>query len=347
MRAIGVVLLLALGTSAPPVLDDAALLAWAKNRANDGERVTNEAHRGSAAVLLLCREPTPAEGQRLAPPHGDKFIHVYGNELAIAPLWDRLATFPVGSLILKEKLPALPVDASTSGEVTAGATPELFTGMLKREKGYWPEHGDWEYFTLDGALSRVTSRGKLASCAKCHNDVPEQDFVFRDYTLGWGALGPSGPIGPTSRGLYFLSAQRAHVHGERLCYEPQPNKHTLGCWTNLADWASWDLSVPHAGTFRVHVQQGCGKGSGGAEVDLVLVTEPTAPQPSAEASPTRGPTKVTFSVQDTGHFQNFVWREVGTLAIGQPGRARLEVRARTRPGVAVMDLRQVRLEPVR
>ena len=76
--------------------------------------------------------------------------------------------------------------------------------------------------------------------------------------------------------------------------------------------------------------QGCGKGSGGAEVELAV-----------------GDRKLTFTVKDTGGFQNFEAREVGTLAIDKPGRHRLAVRARAKPGVAVMDLRQVVLRPAK
>jgi len=73
--------------------------------------------------------------------------------------------------------------------------------------------------------------------------------------------------------------------------------------------------------------QGCGKGSGGAEVELAV-----------------GDRKVTFTVKDTGGFQAFEAREVGTLKLDAPGRHTLTVKAKTKPGVAVMDLRQVVLK---
>lgn len=302
------------------VPDDAALLAWAKDRSNGAERVTHEAHRAGEEVMRMCREPSPQDQRRLEPPHGGRFIHVFANDPAAAPLWDRLEKFPVGSLILKEKLPA-----------PDSTAPELFTGMLKREPGFWPENGDWEYFTLDGPLTKVTSRGKTESCAKCHRDVPEQDFVFRHYTLGWGR------ISPTSRGRFLLAAGRAQVHGAgldskpaKLRYEPEPHKNTLGYWTNAQDWASWQINITRPGSYRVHILQGCGNGSGGAELDIRV----------GDAPPVR------FTVQETGGFQNFIWREVGTLDLRQSGPARLEVRPRTKPGPAVMDLRQLRLEPI-
>ena len=52
-----------------------------------------------------------------------------------------------------------------------------------------------------------------------------------------------------------------------------------------------------------------------------------------------------FTVKDTGGFQNFEAREVGTIKIEKAGRHTLIVKPKTKPGVAVMDLRQVVLKP--
>ena len=47
-----------------------------------------------------------------------------------------------------------------------------------------------------------------------------------------------------------------------------------------------------------------------------------------------------FTVQETGHFQNFVARDIGEMQL-PAGRFTLSVKPQTKPGVAVMDLRQV------
>jgi hypothetical protein len=54
---------------------------------------------------------------------------------------------------------------------------------------------------------------------------------------------------------------------------------------------------------------------------------------------------LTFTVKDTGSFQNFEAREVGTIKLETAGRHTLTVRPKTKPGVAVMDLREVVLRP--
>ena len=125
-------------------------------------------------------------------------------------------------------------------------------------------------------------------------------------------------------GAIFLLAREAKVHGGKLRYEAPPHKDTLGFWTQKDDWLEWELSVPAAGVFQVQVLHGCGKGSGGAEVE-VTVNHQT----------------LTMMVEETGHFQRFVPRMVGSVRFDQAGRHTLAVRAKTKPGAAVMDLRRV------
>src|SRR5262249_33205987 len=71
-------------------------------------------------------------------------------------------------------------------------------------------------------------------------------------------------------GSVTLPARTADVHGVMLRYEPLPHKNTLGFWTRADDWASWDFQIRRPGRFRVEILQGCGKGSGGSEVDFTI-----------------------------------------------------------------------------
>ena len=114
-----------------------------------------------------------------------------------------------------------------------------------------------------------------------------------------------------------------------LRYEPLPHKTTLGYWVNASDWASFDFTVSQPGTFTVEVLQGCGKGQGGSEVDVAV-----------------GEQKLKFTVEDTGHFQNFKAREIGTVKIDKAGRYTLTIKPIKKAAAAVMDVRQVTLKPV-
>ena len=104
-------------------------------------------------------------------PHRDHFITVYVNELGTKSMTqESTPRFPQGSVIVKEKLPSID---STS--------PELLTVMVKREAGYNPENGDWDYMVFDGTGKEVQARGKLEKCQNCHSMAEHSDFVYRNY----------------------------------------------------------------------------------------------------------------------------------------------------------------------
>ncbi len=126
-------------------------------------------------------------------------------------------------------------------------------------------------------------------------------------------------------GIISLPASAATVHGEKLRYEPQSFKNTLGFWVNKDDWAEWTFDVTSAGRYELDVLQG--SGSGGAEVDFSV-----------------GEKTFTMKVIETGHFQHFIRRSLGTLEL-PAGKATLTVKPKSKPGVAVMDLREIRLIP--
>ena len=128
--------------------------------------------------------------------------------------------------------------------------------------------------------------------------------------------------------LIFLEARDAQVKATKMKYEEPPQKDTLGFWVNADDTASWTFQAPKAGTYRVTVLQGCGKGNGGSVVAL------DTKQGSCE-----------FTVEETGHFQRFVPREVGKLKL-VAGENTLTVRPVKKAKAAVMDLRRVILERV-
>jgi arylsulfatase A len=131
-----------------------------------------------------------------------------------------------------------------------------------------------------------------------------------------------------AKGVVTLHANSARVHGTQLRYEPLPHKFTLGYWTEVGDHASWEFTLTKPGKFAVEVLQGCGKGQGGSEVEVAV-----------------GEQAARFTVEDTGGFQNFKPREIGTIRLDKSGRHTLTVRPRSKAKAAVMDLRQVVLRP--
>ena len=133
---------------------------------------------------------------------------------------------------------------------------------------------------------------------------------------------------PDAEHNILLPAKFAKTVGENLRFEPQPNKNTVGYWSNPKDTAQWQLQVAEAGAYEVDILQGCGKGHGGSQVQLQIENQ-----------------TLSFDVQETGHFQNFIWRTIGTVQLTKADTTQLAIVPQKKPGGAVMDVRAVRLVP--
>jgi Cytochrome P460 len=124
----------------------------------------------------LCRAPLPIDLAHMeGGPHVGKFISVYVNEIGkLAMMEQREPRFPEGSVIVKEKL--------SKGPTMVGFSPfELLTVMRKREAGYDPNKGDWEYLVFDGSGKTLQASGKLANCQACHTRFEQADYIARTY----------------------------------------------------------------------------------------------------------------------------------------------------------------------
>jgi hypothetical protein len=127
----------------------------------------------AAAGWMYCRAPGPdgeyTKQSKKYGPHFSPAIRVFANPAAEAHLRSgEAAQLPAGAVIVKEKL----LDEKA-------AQPVAYAAMIKREAGYDPEHGDWEY--LYHPSGGNVERGKLESCIACHAGQAKQDYLFRSY----------------------------------------------------------------------------------------------------------------------------------------------------------------------
>jgi hypothetical protein len=78
--------------------------------------------------------------------------------------------YPQGTLIVKEEY--------RDDDNCAGLTG--YAVMRKQEGGYFPEGGDWQWFSLD-SYGGVLKDGKQPTCAQCHRSSedcgPTRDFT--------------------------------------------------------------------------------------------------------------------------------------------------------------------------
>jgi hypothetical protein len=129
---------------------------------------------------LLCigiQQVHVDEARKRAGPHALTAIRIFMNDLAYDAFHKVAATYPVGSVIVKEKR-GLEYFLNTSSRSKA-TTPDGVGGMIKRAPGFDPDHGDWEYFYFDDE-AKIES-GRIANCVQCHQAAAATDRVFGDW----------------------------------------------------------------------------------------------------------------------------------------------------------------------
>lgn len=176
-----------------------------------------------------------------------------------------------------------------------------------------PEPMNWSIRL--SSIPRELKKGELATIVIELDQTPS---VFSDKAVK--AANDDGQI--------VLTAREAIVHGDNIRYEPQPHKNTVGYWSNEKDFIEWKFAVPKAGEYEIDILQGCGKGHG----DSLVVIE-TQMQ------------KLELTVQDTGHFQNFLWKTAGTVTLKKSEGESITIKCAKKAGGAVMDVRSLRLVP--
>jgi len=131
-------------------------------------------------------------------------------------------------------------------------------------------------------------------------------------------------------GSLVLKAVEATVHGETARYESGGGKDNIGYWTSSNDFVSWLVDLAKPGRFAVEVEYACDRGAGGSRYVVRL-----------------GDAEVRGQVRQTGSWVKFVRERIGELKISEPGRYQLVVKPESMPSYAVMNLRAVRLRPLR
>ena len=137
--------------------------------------VNREPHRVSSQLSFQCAPPSARQlTMEKQNPHLNKSVLVYVNDIGKAAMLEqKVPVFPEGSVIVKEKW--------VSSVQINPALPELLTVMRKRDDGYDPDKGNWEYIVFDGAGQTLQADGKLENCQGCHIQHRATDYVTRVY----------------------------------------------------------------------------------------------------------------------------------------------------------------------
>jgi hypothetical protein len=146
-----------------PLLWNPSFLA-SLEKLDDFVRVTDKPFLMHAPTATQCVISTHVDV------HGDRFCDVYISKGGEAAIRAGTPEYPVGTIVIKSKYP----DEERS-------KIELYTVMRKMPKGYWPEHGDWEFSVLDSEKKHVLARGRVESCASCHDAYAASGYLTRTY----------------------------------------------------------------------------------------------------------------------------------------------------------------------
>jgi hypothetical protein len=134
--------------------------------------LTREPVRVSPEFFAFCRPPVDTPNTVARGPHLAPTVRYHVNPESEVVVKAGTSPVSVGTTIVKEKWLRKDADA-----------PEAYAAMIKREVGYDPENGDWEYLyvTKDEHGKRTIDRGKLASCINCHRIAKDRDYLYRTY----------------------------------------------------------------------------------------------------------------------------------------------------------------------
>jgi hypothetical protein len=136
-------------------------------------------------------------------------------------------------------------------------------------------------------------------------------------------------ITPATDGTLTLPAGACEIYGSTLIYEPQYKN--LGFWSSLDDRAVWTIELPQAGKYAVEFDWSC----------------------DASVAAARNPWTFDFAggniggrVASTGNWDTYRQAKVGEVTL-PAGNQRLVLRPAVKPQGALLDLRAIRLVPVK
>ena len=211
----------------------------------------------------------------------------------------------------------------------------------------WPAGG----LKLDGLLTPVKGVRALANGARlkwamepaAESDAPRVLAITQPTSLDPIAtvveVTLSGPpnvtdVGAAQRagtdGSFILKAADADVQGQTAKYEQGDGRDNIGFWINKDDYVTWMCNVAKPDRYRVEITYACPEGNAGSQYTVGV----------DKGAPAGG------TVKATGSWVKFESETIGSFEL-PAGKQTIAVRVPSMPKGAVMNLRQVRLVPVR
>jgi alpha-L-fucosidase len=158
--------------------------------------------------------------------------------------------------------------------------------------------------------------------------MPNQDATVIALDIAGETTVVATRITPGNDGILVLRARDADVHGHGARYEEGNGKDNIGYWMDPKDTVSWEASVPTAGRYSVSIEYACDAGSAGSEFRLLVAGQ-----------------ALKGKVASTGSWTAFKSVSIGDVEVAPGGHVTVRVEPTSKPGLAVMNLKSVRLTP--
>jgi putative membrane-bound dehydrogenase-like protein len=189
---------------------------------------------------------------------------------------------------------------------------------------------------LRADLEELSSSGKSAMPEGMEKDLPPQGMADLLAYLRTAAPAPKRKVfagnhpeivKPAADGSLRLLATSCAIYGSSILFEPQYKN--LGYWQSEDDQAVWTVELPRPGRYEVWLDYACQNGAAGR---MYLIQS--------------GDSRLTGKVEGTGTWDDYRLVRVGTLLLGA-GKQQVVMRPAGKINVAMIDLRSIRLVPVR
>ncbi|MFQ5732767.1 MAG: PVC-type heme-binding CxxCH protein [Planctomycetaceae bacterium] len=231
------------------------------------------------------------------------------------------------------------VESKYVGYVAVTNRGRTYAGLLASEAG-----GSITLIGTDGKshvllrneLEALRSTAKSAMPEGLEKDLKPQDVAdVTAYVIAAKSavksVRPNGrfprTIRPGKDGTFTLAADNCEIYGPTLKLEKRHNN--LGWWGSADDRAVWPIYVPAEATYSVEMDLACDNMNAGNFVRMDC-----------------GRGRLSAKVPSTGTWERYVTRKVGTIKL-PAGQQRLTVRAGGSLRGYLMDLKAVRLKPLR
>ncbi len=256
----------------------------------------------------------------------------------------------------------LPTLADLAGVSTSRCKPldgVSVRPLLKGDAGGWPDRmifTSWrrritvrtqQYRADEKALyDLVHDPGQRKNIAKAKPDVHRRLVAairrHREEVIPDAWPSPPYPVGFGGYPVTILPAQECVFRGKGLTFSSRhPNCSWVTTWQDPKAYVSWDIAVDKPGRYEVELWYTCPADAVGTEIEVAFEGRSLRGKITEAYDPPLIPSP-DYVERTESHEKPFKALELGVIELPKE-RGKLIVRALSKPGKQVMDLRQVKL----